>query len=113
MIHRSKQLFSALSKVKENPAIGQYILDIRGRGLMVAVEFASPAAPNDPFSVPSAPLNLANRVSKRCLEKGMLLLTTSVYQVVRFIPPLNVSEEDLDKGCKIFAEAVEEVVREG
>jgi len=110
---RSEQLFSALNELKENPEIGQYILDIRGRGLMVALEFASPTPANDPFAVPSAPQNLASRVSKRCLEKGMLLLTTSVYQVVRFIPPLNVSEEDMVKGCKIFAEAVEEVVREG
>ena len=43
----------------------------------------------------------------------MYILTTSIYQVVRFIPPLNISKEDLEKGTKIFAEAVEEVVREG
>ena len=31
----------------------------------------------------------------------------------RFIPPLNISKEDLLKGCMIFAEAVKEVVKEG
>jgi 4-aminobutyrate aminotransferase len=80
---------------------------------MVAVEFASPSSARDPVCLPSAPKNLASRVSKRCLEKGMLILTTSVYEVVRFIPPLNISEEDLGNACKIFAESVEEVVREG
>lgn len=81
---------------------------------MVAVEFASPtSSPHDPVHSPSAPKSLASRVSKRCLEKGLFILTTSVYEVIRFIPPLNISKEDLAKGCKIFAEAVEEVVKEG
>lgn len=43
----------------------------------------------------------------------MLILTTSVYEVIRFIPALNISKADLEKGIKIFAEAVEEIVREG
>jgi 4-aminobutyrate aminotransferase len=34
-------------------------------------------------------------------------------QTVRFIPPLNITAEDLKKGTDIFREAVEEVVREG
>lgn len=109
----SKELFSSLHALRENPDVGQYILDVRGSGLMVAVEFASSTARHDPSVVPSAPKNLASRVSKRCLEKGMMLLTTSIYEVVRFIPPLNISQEDMSKGCQIFVEAVEEVVREG
>ena len=56
---------------------------------------------------------MAARVAKKCIEKGMLILTTSVYEVIRFIPPLNVSKEDMKKGCEIFAESVREVVKEG
>ena len=93
---------------------------------MVGVEFASPSSPgaeHDHAVLPHAsnigqivshhPENLASRVTKRCVEKGMLLLTTSMYEVVRFIPPLNISKEDLVKGCAIFGEAVREVVKEG
>ena len=85
---------------------------------MVGVEFASPSK----FEYDSAvretndsppPKNMASRVAKRCIEKGMYLLTTSIYEVVRFIPALNISQEDMAKGCEIFAEAVEEVVKEG
>jgi 4-aminobutyrate aminotransferase len=80
---------------------------------MVGVEFASPSTgPYDPFTRPDAPANIASRVSKKCTEKGMLLLTTSVYQVVRFIPPLNITERDLKKGIEIFKQAVREVVEE-
>ena len=94
---------------------------------MVGLEFASPSSPGAEHdqAVPphvsstsssnqvSHPADLASRVAKRCIEKGMLLLTTSMYEVVRFIPPLNISKEDLAKGCAIFGEAFREVVKEG
>jgi 4-aminobutyrate aminotransferase len=84
---------------------------------MVAVEFATPAGPGAPHDAVSVnkPVGatMASRVAKKCIEKGMLILTTSVYEVVRFIPPLNISATDLAKGTDIFREAVEEVIREG
>lgn len=86
---------------------------------MVGLEFASPSSPGVKYdhAVPlhevPPPEHLASRVAKRCIEKGMLLLTTSIYEVVRFIPPLNISKQDLAKGCAIFGEAVREVVKEG
>jgi 4-aminobutyrate aminotransferase len=81
---------------------------------MVSIEFASPTGTSlDPNVNTKAPKNLASRVAKKCIEKGLLILTTSVYEVVRFIPPLNVSEADLENGVGIFGECVREVVREG
>ena len=85
--------------------------------MMAAIEFARP--PKDieidlaTDGVEGCPSNFAARVGKKCIEKGMLILTTSVYEIIRFIPPLNISSEDLKKGAQIFVEAVEEVVREG
>lgn len=82
---------------------------------MIAVEFASPSpiSAHDPHTLAGAPKSLASRVVKRCLEKGMLILSTSIYEVVRFIPPLNISAEEMAIGIEIFTEAVEEVVKEG
>jgi 4-aminobutyrate aminotransferase len=57
--------------------------------------------------------DIGSRVAKKCLEKGMLILTTSVFDVIRFIPALNVNEEETALACKIFRESVEEVAREG
>jgi len=119
---RSTELISALNHLKYDPSLNPHILDVRGRGLMVGVEFASPSASphshaRDGSSTSATsikhPENMAARVAKRCIEKGMLILTTSVYEVVRFIPPLNVTKEDMKKGCAIFAESVREVVKEG
>jgi 4-aminobutyrate aminotransferase len=39
----------------------------------------------------------------------MLLLTTSIYDTLRFIPPLNITKEDMAKGCQIIREAIQEV----
>jgi len=109
---RSKELFEFLNKQRQKQT--SHIVDVRGQGLMVAVEFSSPLySVHDPVLNRSAPKSLASRVAKRCIEKGLLLLTTSVYEVIRFIPPLNISQSDLKKGCEVFAEALDEVVREG
>ena len=103
----------ALKALKADPTVGQHVLDIRGQGLMIAVEFASPSHSTfDPAVKKGTPANLAMKLSKRCLEKGLLLLTTSVYETVRFIPPLNISREDLATGIDIFAESVKEIVKE-
>ncbi|KAK7044549.1 acetylornithine aminotransferase [Favolaschia claudopus] len=112
---RSKELFSALKDIKT--AHPEHILDVRGRGLMVAVEFATPSGPGAAHDAVAArtgaPAQMASRVAKKCIERGMIILTTSVYEVVRFIPPLNISGTDLKKGADIFREAIEEVIREG
>lgn len=112
-MNRSRELIASLDKLQSRADIGPYILDVRGLGLVIAVEFASPLPASDPNAVAAAPKNLASRVAKRCIEKGVLILTTSCYEVVRFIPPLNVSAEELAKGIEIFTEAVGEVVKEG
>lgn len=114
-LFRSEELFACLEALRSNETVAPCVVDIRGKGLMVAVEFATPTGtgPWDAFVKPGAPKSLASRVAKRCQEKGLMILTTSVYEVIRFIPALNITKEDLAKGCKIFAEAVEEVVREG
>ncbi|KAK0472048.1 acetylornithine aminotransferase [Armillaria novae-zelandiae] len=111
---RSKQIFTELNTLKADPEIAPYILDVRGRGLMVAIEFASSASVGNKYDVVTSEtekVGLASRVAKKCIEKGMLILTTSMYEVVRFIPPLNINEEEMAKGCKIFAEAVKEVIK--
>lgn len=112
---RSNELITSLNKLRSRTDIGPYILDVRGLGLMIGVEFASPSKVSnyDPNTLAGAPKNLASRVMKRCLEKGMLILTASVYEVVRFIPSLNVSAEEMARGIEIFTQAVEEVVKEG
>lgn len=118
---RSAQLFSALHDCQKSELTGPLIKDVRGKGLMVGIEF-TPSV--EPFTIGSASSgsdqkssvrikNIGGRVAKKCLEKGMLILTTSIFDVIRFIPALNVSEEEMALACKIFKESLEEVAHEG
>ncbi|KAG6906905.1 hypothetical protein DXG01_011460 [Tephrocybe rancida] len=113
---RSADLLAALRTLREDPAIAPYILEIRGPGLMVAVEFTSPCSPGaqyDPVTKKDSPKALAWRISKVCFEKGLLIFPTGSFEVIRFIPPLNISEAELKSGVAIFSEAVRQVIGEG
>lgn len=70
---------------------------VRGRGLIWAIEF------NDP--------TLAGRLAKACFAKGLLVETAgSSDQALKLLPPLTLSEEELNAGLDIIAEAVAETV---
>mmetsp|Transcript_97226 Transcript_97226/g.278311 ORF Transcript_97226/g.278311 Transcript_97226/m.278311 type:complete len:447 (+) Transcript_97226:67-1407(+) len=101
-LSRGEQFMGGLRAIQAKyPGI---ISDVRGRGLMIGLEF------NGDGSAVSSGVSIGPQVSARCLEKGMLLLTTSVYDTLRFIPPLTVSEAEVDEALAIFEEALAEVV---
>lgn len=41
----------------------------------------------------------------------MLILTTSIYDTLRFIPPLNITKDDMAKGLSIIRSAIDEVAK--
>ena len=80
------------------------VRDIRGLGLMIGTEFRT--ADHQPDK------NTAKAVVQACQERGMLLLTCSTWDnTIRWIPPLVVTAEEIDKGLSIFAEALAEVIK--
>jgi 4-aminobutyrate aminotransferase/(S)-3-amino-2-methylpropionate transaminase len=82
------------------PVIG----DVRGRGLMQAVELVSDREAKTPDAATTAALNAA------CHRAGLLTLTCGSFgNVMRFLPPLVISEELLDEGLTIFETALAEV----
>ena len=77
---------------------GKYpIKDVRGLGLMVGLEFEAGCA-----------AGTSGAVTQACLEHGMLMLNTSSYEAVRFIPPLTVTEDEIDLGVDIFTKALDD-----
>lgn len=93
---RGKELKGALEGAWKDNKTAHMIHDVRGLGLMLAVEFT----PGKGY---------ASKVQARCMEKDMLVLTTSIYDTLRFIPPLNITKEDMAEGCRIITEAINEV----
>lgn len=77
--------------------------DVRGLGLMVAVEFVNPQD-----NSPSA--DVLNKVKDYCLKNKLLTLSCGVHgNGFRFATPLNINREDLEKGLAIFENAVNSI----
>lgn len=95
-VQRGAQLTRGLRHLQEEyPVIG----DVRGLGLMIGVEFRDAAGRPDKKT--------AKAVSAGCLERGLMLLTCGPWDnTVRWIPPLVVTDEQIDQGLSIFADAL-------
>ncbi|GIK27752.1 MAG: aspartate aminotransferase family protein [Chloroflexi bacterium] len=97
---RGATLMSGLRELQaEFPVIG----DVRGRGLMVGVEFTTADGKPDKL--------ICKAAAAGCLKRGLLLLTCGTYEnVVRWIPPLIVTDEQVEEALAIFRDALGEAV---
>jgi 4-aminobutyrate aminotransferase/(S)-3-amino-2-methylpropionate transaminase len=83
-----------------HPVIGE----VRGRGAMLAVELVVPGSAGPTGPAPD-PVTTA-RVALACHEAGLLVLTCGTYgNVLRFLPPLVISDEQLGRGLEILGAA--------
>jgi 4-aminobutyrate aminotransferase/(S)-3-amino-2-methylpropionate transaminase len=74
--------------------------DVRGRGAMIAVEFVKPDN-----AEPDAALTGA--VANAAIAEGVVVLTAGTFgNVMRFLPPLTISDELLSEGLDIVAGAL-------
>lgn len=93
---RSKQLLDGLYKLQNDY---EAIANIRGRGLMIGVEFMKDGKPD---------AELLKKLTKEVYARDLLLLGCGLrHNVVRWIPPLVTTEEQIDRGLAIFKEALE------
>jgi 4-aminobutyrate aminotransferase/(S)-3-amino-2-methylpropionate transaminase len=76
-----------------DPGVG----DVRGRGAMLAIELVRPGT-IEPDAARTA------TVAKACHAAGLLVLTCGTYSnVLRFLPPLVISDDELAGGLDILA----------
>ncbi|KAK3214173.1 hypothetical protein GRF29_28g2223379 [Pseudopithomyces chartarum] len=114
---RSKQIFKFLNDLKSSGTkAGNLIQDVRGRGLMVGVQFQDAdviaQSQNEAARTKGGAGQIAPKVVQECVKRDMLLLSTSVFDVLRFIPPLTISEQEMEEACRIFKESLEAVAAE-
>jgi 4-aminobutyrate aminotransferase / (S)-3-amino-2-methylpropionate transaminase / 5-aminovalerate transaminase len=85
-----------LRKLAESqPVIG----DVRGRGAMVAIELVKPGTLQPDAAA-------ASKVARACHAAGLLVLTCGTFSnVLRFLPPLVISEALLTEGLSVLEEA--------
>lgn len=83
--------------------------DVRGQGLMIGVEFSQPDS-NGKVDKATAKA-VAKAVAKACLERNLLILTCGTYEnVIRFIPPLIITQAQIDEALTIFEDALASVL---
>jgi len=83
-------LFDSLEKLRSKY---DFIVDIRGKGLLVALEFST---------------EIADAVVRGCLDKGLLLNMVKP-NAVRFMPPLIVGQREVDEAMSILDGALSKV----
>jgi 4-aminobutyrate aminotransferase len=97
---RGAQLMEALQMVADKH---DQITDVRGLGLMIGNEFRSADGKPDGLT--------AAAVQQEAAKRGLLLLTCGAWtQVVRFIPALVVTADQIDEAAGIWADAVSAVL---
>jgi len=85
-------LIAGLEKLKPK---FQLITDVRGRGLLVAMEFSS---------------DIAQSLVMACLERG-LLVNKLKPNAVRFIPPLIIGNKEVDEALGILDKALSSMAK--
>ncbi len=76
------------------------IAEVRGRGAMVAVEFAEPGTLKPLPEIPKA-------MAAYCAQRGVVMLTAGTYgNVIRLLPPLVISDELLIEGLEVMEAAL-------
>jgi 4-aminobutyrate aminotransferase len=98
---RGEQLINHLRRLQlENPVLG----DVRGLGLMIGVEFRTVDRKPDKITTKA--------IVQACFERKLMLLTCGTYDnVIRWIPPLIVTNEQINDAINIFTEALKVVVK--
>jgi len=95
-----------LSSLKEWEKTSRVVGDVRGKGLMLGVEFVKDKATKEPWA------EGARAVRSACHRRGLLIEIGGHYNhVARFLPPLVLTDELAAKGLAIFMDSVQEVER--
>jgi 4-aminobutyrate aminotransferase len=98
ILKMGERILAAARKLQEKyPFVG----DVRGKGLMIGVEFVKNRETREPYP------ELIDRVTERAFRKGLLLLGCGK-SVFRLAPPLILNEYDVDTGMAILEECLKE-----
>jgi len=93
------------ARLADNPFVG----DIRGAGLMVAVEFVADRRSRRFFDPQTEPHRV---VARKALEEGVLVRALPYADVTSFSPPLCITRSDIDEIVERYERAVDRAMPE-
>lgn len=97
---RGDQLIKGLRDIQEGSKI---IGDVRGRGLMCATEIVTDREGN------AANPKLRDKLIMNCVKKQKLWLIGSGRNCIRFLPPLNITPDQIDIALERYGKAIRSV----
>ena len=96
-----------LKRLKDLQQETKTLGDVRGKGMMVGAEFVEERETKKPA------VELVKKIQAKCLERGVLIWRGGHWpNVIRFLPPLVITREHMDKSLDEFSDAVKEAERE-
>jgi len=96
-----------LSRFEEMKNVHRLIGQVRGRGLMIGVELVRDRKTKEPA------IEETKKIRQKVYQKGLLMVPAGLWKsVLRIVPPLVITREQVDKGLDIFDEALKEVEKE-
>ncbi len=99
---RGIQLMTGLRKLQEEYS---QIGDVRGKGLMIGTEFIVD-------NKPEKAKPLVKEIIHAAEERDLLLLTCGTYDnTIRWIPPLNVTSDQINDGLRLFEDALKTSIK--
>lgn len=110
VVRKGDHLRAAMEQLREEVSI---IGDVRGKGLMLGVEFINPKGKKDVMGHPEPSGETAALVQKKCFEKHLIMEKGGRNgSVMRCLCALSVTMDEIDTMIGIFREAVKEAADE-
>jgi L-2,4-diaminobutyrate transaminase len=97
-----------LERLKNAFAGRPYIAEVRGVGLLAAVEFAQDPARKERFD---ADRKVGAQLAAACIEEGVIARSLPHGDILGFAPPLVITREEVDEVVTRVARAVEKVTQ--
>ncbi|MFB0900530.1 MAG: acetylornithine/succinylornithine family transaminase [Dehalococcoidia bacterium] len=97
MIDRIQQTILILDNLLDKLITkNEYIINIRGKGLLRGIEFSSDIAP---------------KISQECIKNGLLVNPVKP-NIIRLMPPLNVTSGELNKAIAIITKSTKKIIKD-
>jgi 4-aminobutyrate aminotransferase/(S)-3-amino-2-methylpropionate transaminase len=102
-LQRANEVGDTLCRyMKEWQAECETIGDVRGSGPMLAMEFVTDRVKKTPFSPADT-----TQITTEALKRGVVCIRSGLYSnCVRFLPALNIPQDQLEEALNIVGEAV-------
>jgi 4-aminobutyrate aminotransferase / (S)-3-amino-2-methylpropionate transaminase / 5-aminovalerate transaminase len=103
LLERSRELGERMrARLGQMQARHDVIGEVRGRGMMNAIELVADRATKEPLDGANG-----SDIVRRCLENGVVILKAGTFDnVIRLLPPITIDEDLLEDGLGVLDEAI-------